>query len=151
MIKIFKYLEDLDCFVVDPNYKIIAQELGLTEWHEAVWIGRFFTLDNDYGEHWFDNWELRAPLEEKAKKLGLDSTELFIIDPDRFKNDVDGPSHDDHERVRFWQDVLNSLHLSHDTIFSEARKINSERKELDPEDYIPDLEERIKKIENASR
>jgi hypothetical protein len=151
MIKIFKYLEDLDCFVVDPNYKITAQELGLTEWHEAVWIGRFFTLDNDYGEHWFDNWELREPLEEKARELGLDSAELFIIDPDRFKNGVDGPCHDSHERVRFWRDVLNSLHLSQDTINSEARKINNERRELDPDDYIPDLEERIKKIENAGR
>ena len=151
MIKIFKYLEDLDCFVIDGAYKKIAHELGLTEWHEAVWIGRLFALDNDYGEHWFDNWHLREPLEDKAKKLGFDSTELFTIDPDRFKNDIDGPCHDDLERVRFWKDVLNSLHLSNETVFAEARKINGERKELDPEGYIPNLEERIKNIENASR
>lgn len=151
MVKIFKYLEELDCFVVDPNYKIIAHELGLSEWHETVWIGRFFTLDNDYGEHWFDNWDLREPLESKAKTLGLDSTELFIIDPDRFKNNVDGPCHEDIERVHFWKDVLNSLQLSYETIFSEARKINAERKEIDSEDYLPDLEERINKIKITSR
>ena len=151
MIKIFKYLESLNCFVVDPNYKIIADELGLTEWHETVWIGRFFTLDNDYGEHWFDNWELRAPLEQKANELGLDITELFIVDPERFKNGIDGPCHDDTERVRFWSDVLESLHLSYDTIFSEARKLNNKRKENDAEDYIPNLEERIARIQAASR
>jgi hypothetical protein len=151
MVKIFKYLEELDCFVVDPNYKTLAHELGLVEWHETVWIGRFFTLDNDYGEHWFDNWDLREALELKAKTLGLDSTELFILDPDRFKNNVDGPCHDDAERVRFWKDVLNSLQLSHETIFAEARRINAERKELDPEDFVADLEDRINKIKNACR
>lgn len=151
MIKIFKYLEELDCFTADPTYKSIANELGLTEWHETAWIGRFFTLDNDYGEHWFDNWELREPLEEKAKLLGLDSTELFNIDPDRFKNDVDGPCHNDVERLRFWKDVLNSLHLSYDTIFAEARRLNLENQQFDPEEYISDLEERITKIRDASR
>lgn len=151
VIKIFNYLEDLDCFVVHPDYKIIAHELGLTEWHETVWIGRYFTLDNDYGEHWFDNWQLRESLEEKAKKLKLDSAELLTIDADRFKNDADGPCHNNLERTRFWKDVLSSLHLSYDTIFAEARKINLERKELDSANYIPDLEERIKNIQNGSR
>lgn len=28
----------------------IRQVAGLTEWHPAVWIGRFFTLGNDVGE-----------------------------------------------------------------------------------------------------
>ena len=93
MIKILRYLEDLNCFVVDPHYKKIADILGLTEWNEIVWIGRFFTLDNDHGEHWFDNWKLREPLEAKAAELGLDSSELFVLDPDRFKNDADGPCH----------------------------------------------------------
>jgi hypothetical protein len=26
----------------------------------VVWIARLSILDNDSGEHWFDNWELRA-------------------------------------------------------------------------------------------
>lgn len=146
VIKIFSYLQELGCFVVDPVYKKIADYLGLTEWNEVVWIGRFFTLDNDYGEHWFDNWDLREPLEEKAKQLGLGITELFIIDPDRFKNDHDGPCHTSEERVTFWKDVLLSLHLSYETLFKEARKLNEERKEFDPEDYIHDLEERIKQV-----
>ena len=58
-------------------------------------------MDNDFGEHWFDNWDLREPLEAKAKELGLDTTELFVLDPDRFKNDVDGPCHTPEERVLF--------------------------------------------------
>jgi hypothetical protein len=48
-------------------------------------------MDNDFGEHWFDNWYLRKPLEAMAEELELDTTELLILDPDRFKNDHDGP------------------------------------------------------------
>ena len=150
MIKIFKYLDSLNCFIVDPDYKVIADTLGLTEWNEVVWIGRYFLLDNDVGEHWFDNWDLREPLELEANKLGLDITELFIIDPDRFKNDYDGPCHDPGERKLFWKDVLTSLMLSHDTLFREAKKLNAERKEFDPENYIEDLENRILKIIHTS-
>lgn len=148
MIRIFKYHQELDCFVVDPDYKKIADLLGLTEWNEVVWIGRFFTMDNDVGEHWFDNWDLREPLEAKATALGLDTTELFILDPDRFKDDRDGPCHSPEERVLFWKDVLLSLQLSYETLFREARKLNEERREYDPDDYIPDLEERILQITN---
>ena len=36
MHKIFDYLENLDCFVINPAYKRVADYLGLTEWHEAV-------------------------------------------------------------------------------------------------------------------
>lgn len=69
--KIFRYLDDLDCFVVSEEYQRLADQLGLTEWSPVVWIGRLFTLDNDYGEHWFDNWHLREPLEEAAAQRGL--------------------------------------------------------------------------------
>ncbi len=58
-LKIFRYLAELDCFVVTEEYRRLADYLGLTEWHPAVWIGRLLILDNDYGEHWFDNWDLR--------------------------------------------------------------------------------------------
>lgn len=148
MIKIFEYFQELDCFVVNRDYKKIADSLGLTEWNEVVWIGRFFSMDNDFGEHWFDNWDLRKPLEAKAEELKLDTTELFILDPDRFKNDRDGPCHSPEERILFWKDVLLSLHLSHETLFREARKLNEERRRYDPEDYIADLEERINQIIN---
>jgi hypothetical protein len=135
---------------VDPEYKKLSDYLGLTEWNEVVWIGRLFTLDNDYGEHWFDNWDLREPLEEKANKLGLDITELFILDPDRFKNDKDGPCHLPEQRIRFWKDVLLSLQLSYETLFQEARQLNEEREQWEPEDYIPDLEDRIEEIRAKS-
>jgi len=148
-IKIFKYIHDLNCFVVDDEYKKISNKLGLTEWNEVVWIGRLFTLDNDYGEHWFDNWELRDNLADKAKQLGIDYDDLLIIDPDRFKNDKDGPCHTDTERVNFWTDVLKSLQLSLDTLISEARKLNEENRLHDEEEFLPDLEDRIQEIRNA--
>jgi hypothetical protein len=142
MIKIFKYLDALDCFVVDPDYKVIADTLGLTEWNEVVWIGRFFSLDNDYGEHWFDNWEQRDSIEAKAVQLGVDYDDLLVLDPYRFKNGVDGPYHSDEQIVLFWRDVLKSLSLSYETIITEARNFNKVREQND-EDYIYDLEEKI--------
>ena len=148
-IKIFKYIEDLDCFVVDNEYKEIADKLGLTEWNEVVWIGRFFTLDNDYGEHWFDNWELRDKLADKAKQLNIDYDDLLIIDPKRFKDDKDGPCHTDIERVNFWTDVLISLRLSLNTLFSEARRVNEENRLHYNDEFLPDLENRIQEIKNA--
>lgn len=144
-IKIFKYIDQLDCFVVNPEYKIIADRLGLTEWNEVVWIGRYFSLDNDNGEHWFDNWDHRDKLESKAKALGINYDDLLVIDSDRFKNDFDGPCHSGLERKVFWTDVLKSLELSLDTIINEALKFNNERDKTD-EEFITDLEERITEI-----
>lgn len=141
-IRIFEYIDFLDCFVVNPAYKTIADYLGLTEWNEVVWIGRYFSLDNDYGEHWFDNWPLRDQLETKAKEVGITYNELLILDPDRFKNDVDGPCHTPAERMLFWRDVLRSLELSMELLFHEARKCNAEREGED--DYIKNLESRIR-------
>jgi len=149
MIKIFDYLGSLDCFVVTAQYKSLANTLGLTEWHEAVWIGRYFILDNDQGEHWFDNWELREKIEKQTNLLGIDPSDIFIVDPDRFKNGLDGPCHSDIERKQFWTDVLNSLHLSHAVLFAEARHLNEKRKFHDAECYIDDLEERIEKIKEG--
>ncbi len=146
MLKIFKYLDDFDFFVVEPSYKAIAKELGLTEWNEVVWIGRFFTLDNDYGEHWFDNWELRDKNDKSIRKLGLDHAEVFIIDPDRFQNGSDGPCHTFEQRKRFWTDVLKSLEVSYETLFTEARKLNEERRLFDESEYIKDIEERINRV-----
>jgi alpha-galactosidase/6-phospho-beta-glucosidase family protein len=146
MVRIFKYLEEADFFVIDPTYKIIADELGLTEWNEVVWIGRYFALDNDYGEHWFDNWELRQKLEKEIKKLGIDEAEVFVIDPDRFENGKDGPCHTYEERKRFWTDVIKSLKLSFETLICEARKFNEQKKSHDEETYIENLEEHINQI-----
>ena len=133
---------------MEPGYKRIADELRLSEWNEVVWIGRYLTLDNDYGEHWFDNWVLREKIETETSTLGIDSSEVFIIDPDRFKDEKDGPCHTHEERKRFWTDVLKSLHLSYEVLFNEARKLNEQRRLFDEKDHINDLEERIKTIYN---
>ncbi len=122
--RVFDYIEELDCFVVNQVFKSLTDELGITEWHEVVWIGRYFTLDNDYGEHWFDNWEERALIEEKAKILEKeDENQLMIINPERFINKEDGPCHTNEERKQFWHDVLYSLEICLQTLFNECRKI----------------------------
>ena len=146
-IKIFTYIGQLDCFVVNPDYKKIAERLGLTEWNEVVWIGRYFSFDNDFGEHWFDNWDQRELLKANAAEMGIDYDDLLVIDPERFKNGADGPCHTNDERRRFWTDVLKSLDLHIDTIANEARKFNNERKRTD-EDFIDDLESRIAEIKS---
>lgn len=154
-VKVFKYLPELDAFDVTDEYRAIADLLGLTEWHPVVWIGRLFTLDNDFGEHWFDNWDLREQNEDRASELGLDANTLFFIDPDRFQNGKDGPCHTAEFRKRFWTEVLDSLELSLALLFEEAHRFNAEAKalaEAHPEDlhlpefYLPDLEDRIQTV-----
>ena len=142
-IRIVRYLDDLDCFVVSDEYRRIADQLGRTEWSPVVWIGRLFTLDNDDGEHWFDNWHLREPLEEAAAQRGLSYEELLIIDPERFQNGKDGPCHSPALRKRFWSDVLRSLELSFDLLADEARACNQERLRFMPDAYMHDVEARI--------
>lgn len=149
-VRVFEYIDQLDAFVVTDEYHDIAEQLGLAEWNPVVWIGRLFTLDNDYGEHWFDNWDERAVLESKAQKLGIASGQLMVIVPDRFKNDDDGPCHPPAFRKQFWTDVLKSLELSYDTLFEEARQRNAFARENLTDEFIEDLEERISTIQ-ASR
>ena len=69
-VQVFTYIDQLDAFVVTDQYRSLADRLGLTEWHPVVWVGRLFTLDNDYGEHWFDNWDEREALADAAHTLG---------------------------------------------------------------------------------
>jgi len=147
MIKVFDYIPELDCFKVTKEFKTIADELGLSEWTEVAWIGRYFTLDNDYGEHWFDNWQMRETYEEKAFTLGYDSSDLLFIDPERFENGKDGPCHTKEERKRFWTDVCKSLHMSLETIFAEAKKFNEGLKII-KEPHIGNIEEVIIEISN---
>lgn len=146
-VRIFHYIEPLDAFVVTDEYRRIAEQLGLTEWHPAVWIGRLFTMDNDFGEHWFDNWDERQALEAQAAEMGIDSTDLMILVPERLANGNDGPCHPPELRKRFWTDVLKSLELSFDLLFEEARFLNDRIKEILPDEVIEDLEERIVKIQ----
>lgn len=146
-VRVFRYIEALDAFLVTDEYQALADRLGLNEWNPVVWIGRLFTLDNDYGEHWFDNWEERKALEAKAAALGLESHNLLIVVPGRFTDGKDGPCHPPEMRKRFWTDVLQSLELSCELLFAEARRANEALKEAVPEEYLPDLEERIREIQ----
>src|SRR4051812_45168295 len=104
-MRIFRYIEELDAFTVTDEYGALADELGLTEWNHVVWIGRLFLLDNDYGEHWFDNWDEREALESRAAALGLDTYDLLIVVPERFADEADGLCHPPEFRKRFWTEV----------------------------------------------
>ena len=146
-IKVFAYIQDLDAFVLTEDYKKIASYLGIIGWEQFAWIGRFFSLDNDYGEHWMDNWELRARLPSHQ----FDESEVLIVDPDRFKNDVDGPCHDEKMRKLFWTDVLKSFHISLESLIEEARKNKNDWErngieDAEPGEYIKDLEQRISEV-----
>ena len=145
MIKVFKYIPAIDAFIVEPKFKEVADYLGLSEWSEVVWIGRYFTLDNDFGEHWFDNWDERDKREAEAKKLGIAYEQILAIDPARFMDKKDGPCHSNEERKQFWTDVLMSLQLSPELIFMEAQKRNEQRRTYNFKSYLADLEERIEK------
>jgi hypothetical protein len=68
MVQVFEYIDQLDVFVVTDEFRHLADQLGLAEWNPVVWIGRLFTLDNDYGEHWFDNWNERGRLGKQGAK-----------------------------------------------------------------------------------
>lgn len=145
-IRVFKYIEELDAFLVTDEFRQVADTLGLTEWSPVVWIGRLFTLDNDLGEHWFDNWDEREAIGPRAKELGIDEADLMIIVPERFTDGRDGPCHPPEIRKAFWTDVLKSLELSYELLFQEARLNNAWMKEIIPEDHIEDMEERIRRI-----
>ena len=160
-LRVFDYIAVLDAFDVTEQYREISNTLGIAEWNPVVWIGRLFTMDNDVGEHWFDNWDLREDIRLEAEKLGRDADELLIIDPERFQDGRDGPCNTPEFRKRFWTDVLISLELDPQLIFDKARAFNRKTSELleeypdDPDyrdDFIPDLEDRIAKItQNLTR
>jgi hypothetical protein len=65
-IRVFNFVQALDAFLVTDEFRTVDDRLNLTEWHLVVWIGRLFTLDNDVGEHWFDNWDEREARDAKA-------------------------------------------------------------------------------------
>ncbi len=149
-VKVFQYIEELDAFIITDEYRRIADYLNLTEWNPVVWIGRLFIMDNDLGEHWFDNWDLREEKKADAERLGIAYDELMIINPDRFQDGRDGPCHSPALRKQFWTEVLKGLEISYDLLFAEARAMNEGIKELLPDEYIVDLEGRITVIKTGN-
>jgi hypothetical protein len=148
--QVFDYIEELDCFVVNKQYEKAATYLGLAEWSSVVWIGRYFLMDNDFGEHWFDNWDERDKVwqNKKVEQLGYQYDELMVINSDRFKDGKDGPCYTSVLRKKFWTDVLISLRISLSLMIEQARYTKEQTDEIykeieKPEDYIEDLESRI--------
>ena len=106
----------MDCFKINDAFSDFVYSLGYEEWNAVVWIGRLFSLNNDFGEHWFDNWDLREKIEDKARKLGYDADELCVINPARFSRGDDSPCYDADNVKIFWTDVLKNLDLNEETI-----------------------------------
>ncbi|MFA5992721.1 MAG: hypothetical protein WC796_03375 [Candidatus Pacearchaeota archaeon] len=121
-IQVFDYVPKLDAFVVRPEFERFVRRFGLYEWNPVVFIGRYFARDNDFGEHWFDNHDLREEIAERAYRLGYEPEKLYIIDPKRFRDERDGPCHSDELRKQFWTDVLKSLRLSRKFLRNEAKE-----------------------------
>lgn len=142
-IKIFDYIPELDAFYVTQEYKEIADTLNLGEWTYVVWIGRLFTMDNDFGEHWFDNRDEREEISKRAFDLGYDADALYIINPKFFQDGKDGPCHTDAERKLFWTDVLKSLTLSFDTLATFAINSNAP---VGDEDHVTNIKKKIAKL-----
>jgi hypothetical protein len=151
-------MPEVDAFDVTPEYRDLADTLGLTEWNPVVWIGRLFALDNDFGEHWFDNWNEREKRRLLAEQHGLDSDRLLCVDAERFQDGQDGPCNEPEFRARFWHEVLKCLELSPELLFEKARQLNDNIKDslnINPDDkelqeeYIEDLEDRIEKWKRA--
>lgn len=155
-IKVFDYIRELDCFAVREEFRDLVERLGIAEWTPVVWICRLFALDNDFGEHMFDNWDEREEIAERAKSLGYEEDDLLILNPDRFTDHdpyclkcrkrarkaicpdckeelhvgIDGPCHSDEQRKLFWTDVLQCLELDLETIFNEARAKGNVEEEI---------------------
>jgi len=120
--QVFNYIQELDAFLVNPLFSDRATELGLSEWSPVVFLGRLFTLDNDFGEHWFDNWDEREERSEEAKRYGINDHDLFIVNPERFQDGRDGPCHSSDARKAFWTDVLKSFRISDDTLIQISKE-----------------------------
>lgn len=128
-VRVFDYHPAVDAFTVSAVYGAIADWLGLTEWHPAVWIGRLLAMDEDYGEHLWDNWDEREARTAAAEALRLDANDLLIVVPARHVAGRDGPSHSDTLRAHFWRDALRGLVLSTPTL--EQAAAESGRSEAD--------------------
>lgn len=123
-MRIFRYRHEVEAFELTPEYSALAEALDLDGWESVAWIGRLFSLDNDVGEHWFDNWELREQRAEVAARHGLDANTLLIVNPRRMTDGRDGPCNTDEFRARFWTEVLASLELSEELIIAKAREFH---------------------------
>ena len=159
-IKVFNYIEELDCFLIDYGFKKICKYrqgmpclyLNIGEWHSAVWLCRLLCLDNDYGEHLFDNWDERDNFVHQINSLNLDidAEELMIVVPKNFIDNKDGPCHTDNIRKLFWTDVFKTLKVSYKLIFEYARENNLVNEKEDLENYLEDLEARIVEINTSN-
>ena len=71
-VKVFDYINELDCFVVRKEFQDLMEESDLAEWNPVVWIGRLFARNQVFSEHWLDNWDERQVLADLAKEKGID-------------------------------------------------------------------------------
>jgi hypothetical protein len=166
-MKPFRYIPELNSFIVEPAFAALVARVGLAEWSSVVFLGRLFARDNDFGEHWFDNWDEREVLKPQAEALGIDPEQLMIVIPERFADGkdgvsrqqnwadlkADGPCNSPALRKMFWTEVLKSLDLSYEFIFDAA--IENAKKESvfnDDNDFnIYQVQSEIEKIKEEMK
>lgn len=92
-VKVFDYLPELDAFLCTDLFKRVNRLLGLEEWTPVCWIGRLFARDQDFGEHWFDNWDDRSRLEARGLRFdfpaGEDWGTVLVVNPVAFRQPRD--------------------------------------------------------------
>src|SRR5262252_1856499 len=143
-MRIFRYLPEIEAFQLTPEYIALAEALHMDGWEAFAWLGRLFSLDNDVGEHWLDNWDLREQRAQSAARHGLDTSTLLIVNARRMADGRDGPCNTDEFRGRFWKEVLMSLDLSEDLIIANAREFHSRLSDPSALDEVMGgLEERV--------
>ena len=147
-MRIFRYHPEVDAFTLTPEYEALAEVLDIGGWEAFAWIGRLFSMDNDVGEHWFDNWDLREQRTDVATRHGLDPDTLLVIDPRSMADGRDGPCNTDEFRARFWTEVLSSLELSEDLIITKAREFHTAYSQ--PSD-LAEMEARLSSWQQARR
>ena len=149
-IKVFQPGPTHGTFFCTKEFEQACAELNISEWHAAVWIGRLFARNQDFGEHWFDNWDEREELENFSLIFPKDEdySSLLIVVPRSFIQKSqscwscgekivkincpncqkelnikpDGPVYSEEVVKSFWIDVCESLIVSRKTLELVAKK-----------------------------
>lgn len=153
-LQVFEYIEELDAFKVCPEFAEVCGKLGLNEWGIGpIFIGRYFCMDNDFGEHFSDSWDERDENEQAIKAAGYKEENLLFIRAEAFQDGRDGPCHSPKMRKMFWTDVFKSLQLSPEFLFDEARRTEKRygrHHERSPAERLAALEKAIVEIRKVT-
>ena len=84
---------------------------------------------HDFGEHGFDNWDIREQKRHEGNRVGYDVETMLFLDPTRFQDGNDDPCHSADFRTRFWTHALQSRELDMTVLFDQVRFFQKTLKE----------------------